>query len=94
MQTPQKKRLDSLEATNTRLTEQVAHLEEEAAASSVALRERAEQMSAAVERAAASDGEVARLQAELESHEKQIALLEVHLTLSGTLHLHSQCAWT
>ena len=76
--TPLKKRLDSLEATNARLAEQVTHLEAEAAASSAALRERAEQASAAAERAAAADAEVARLQAEVESHEKQIGLLEVH----------------
>ncbi len=78
-QASQKKRLDSLEATNARLAEQVAHLEQEAAASAASMRERAEQASAAAERAAAADAEVARLQAEVESHEKQIALLEVHL---------------
>ena len=82
MQTPQKKRLDSLEAANMRLAEQVAHLEQEAAASSAALRERADQASSAAERAAAADAEVVRLQAEVESHEKQIALLEVRLILS------------
>lgn len=83
MQTPQKKRLESLEATNARLAEQVAHLEAEAATSSAALKERAEQVASAAGRAAAADAEVARLQAEVESHEKQIALLEVHLLLEG-----------
>ena len=83
VQTPQKKRLDSLEATNSRLTEQVVHLEAEAAASAAALRKHAEQTSSAAEKAAAADAEVARLQAEVESHEKQIALLEVHLIWDG-----------
>ena len=82
-QTPQKKRLDSLEATNARLTQQVAHLEAEAATSAAALRERSEQASAAAERAAAAEAEVASLQAEVESHEKQIALLEVNLIWHG-----------
>ena len=85
MQTPQKKRLESLEATNARLAEQVGHLEAEAAASAAAQRERAEQASAAAERAAAADAEVARLQAEVESHEKQIALLEVSPALEDQI---------
>lgn len=79
MQTPQQKRLDSLEATNVRLAEQVVHLEAEAAASAAALRKRAEQALSAGEKAAAADAEVTRLQAEVESHEKEIALLVVRL---------------
>ncbi len=78
-QTPQKKRLESLEATNARMAEQIACLEEEAVTSSAALKQRAEEAAAAAERAATADADVARLQAEAESHEKHIALLEVCL---------------
>ncbi len=84
-QTPQKKRLDGLEAANARLSEHIARIEREAAQSAAALREHAQQAAAASERAAAAEAEVARLQAELEAHEKQIALLEVCEVLPNCL---------
>ena len=67
---------------NARLSEHVARIEREAAQSAAALREHAQQAAADSERAAAAEAEVTRLQAELEAHEKQIALLEVCVLLS------------
>lgn len=64
------------------MAEQMARLEQEAAQSSAALKECAEEAAAASQRAAASDAEVASLQAEVEANEKQIALLEVRLPVN------------
>ena len=57
--------------------EEIVHLEEEAKQTSARLKTSAQEAAAATERAAAAEAEVARLRAEVEGHERQIALLEV-----------------
>ena len=65
--------------------EEIMRLEEEAKHTSALLKTSAQEAAAATERAAVAEAEVARLQAEVEGHERQIALLEVRFSILASI---------
>ena len=72
--------------------EEIMRLEEEAKQTSALLKTSAQEAAAATERAAFAEAEIARLQAEVEGHERQIALLEVSFPILASI-LNGVAMW-
>lgn len=74
-----------LEATNAALNAQLKVLEEEAAQQVASLRTQTEKLAAAVERADRAESQVRQLEAEADAQGRQIALLEVSVSLPSAI---------